>query len=704
MSSVNDQKRLEVEAARQLILQNQASGNKINYGSMAPNQINNALQQQMQQPTVQQTTMQSAPSQQLIGQTKSASEIQAMRDAITKNQQQSSVPTGTNTGYDVSTGQWRDAVTKQSSDTTNMDPMIAQVKQAFSQAEVNGDIAGMVQAAQQADQRRMQLGQPAINQALIQRLQQQSGNTGGIPPIQQSGQPQSQQTPPVSYDQNGVPLLNMPQYGQFQSPYQDQIKQMLDQIANTPAYESPYAGILQSMINKISTREFDYNADSDPEFQRDSRILSQAIMEQMNARGILNSSITADSVSQTIKDLMVDYSGRAYQRFMDEGQQLLQQANFIMGVDEYGYNRYQGEKTQQMKMLDFMMGLDDREYSLYKDARDMDYQMRKDQYESSMNQYNVKQRQIETAWNKVRELGYVDNETSIILGVEPGTLSRDARIAEENRIASIQQSKIEAQSKLDDLEMKHAMAVDMELLKQQHSAQLQSQKTAEAAQLEQLKASLRAPTVEEIKNLSPSQIGTKEQVAAYNYIKQYALDESDGDASGALEVVLTMPELRDAIGGGLFNRLVSDLEQLSKVQGVDKDPKTNASALQLANYKEISQGLSSEFNSSSEALRYMDQIGKQTYIDLVGKELYDQLIKDVGGSYDYSNEDTMGAIYSAMMNSDNPLEWFKEEAGAMTGSELDKAAKWLKDYVKLIEGGEDSLEQIVSEIVGRNKK
>ena len=517
---------------------------------------------------------------------------------------------GANIAYDVNTGQWKNVTTGQMFATApaDLDPTIAMLKGYYADQEKRGNIQGMIWAAEQADLRRQELGLQPINTQLIQRLKQQLGTaqptTASTPTTQQpTGAFVPPQQPAVTYE-GGIPTLTQPQYQPYISPYEGQIKQILDQIASQPAYQSPYAAILNDMINKITTREFDYNPETDPEFQRDSRILSQAIMEEMNARGILSSTITVDRVQQAIKDLMVDYSSRAYQRYLDEGQQLLQQANFIMGIDERGYQRYQDEYTRKANMLNFLLNLDERQYNLYKDAMEADYEMRKDQYESALNIYKAQLQRIEDAWDRVNELGYVDNQASIILGIPAGTLSKEAREAKETREAALAEAQIEAQSKLDELDKKHKQALELEQVKYIYESALTQQKQE-----------YKTPTLTEIRNLTPSQLGTSEQVANYNKIKSETFKAANGDANAALQMIMTTEGIQEILGGPLYQKLIDDFQQLANVQKAITSQTTTSPVFKPDDYykiakemkeaKEIVGNVESRIYSDAEVIAYI---------------------------------------------------------------------------------------------------
>jgi hypothetical protein len=75
---------------------------------------------------------------------------------------------------------------------------------------------------------------------------------------------------------------------------------------------------------------------------------------------------------------------------------------------------------------DVVMSYDNQQFQYWKDAKDREFQ------EKEFN-FKKQQQELENAWKRVDELGYVDNKASTILGVKVGTLSGAAREAKEQR-------------------------------------------------------------------------------------------------------------------------------------------------------------------------------------------------------------------------------------------------------------------------------
>jgi hypothetical protein len=217
---------------------------------------------------------------------------------------------------------------------------------------------------------------------------------------------------------------NQGRIDQAQSSYEDWLK--------TP-YASQYAPMIQGLVQQILGRQFNYNPANDAQFQQASKELTRNVLETMNARGILNSTVTENQVQQGVADLMPQYQQIARQNFMNEGQLLMSQVDMLTGLDQTAYGRYQDEGTRLAGALDTVMKMDDNQYQKWKDAYEIRYQTERDKVNDALTKAETDRQKIKDAWDRTSELGYVDNESSIILGVPAGTLSKEAREAKTRR-------------------------------------------------------------------------------------------------------------------------------------------------------------------------------------------------------------------------------------------------------------------------------
>lgn len=187
-------------------------------------------------------------------------------------------------------------------------------------------------------------------------------------------------------------------------------------------YQSAYASTLNDVVNSILTARFSYNPEEDDLLQLATQYSTQSTFESMNARGILNSSMTGERVAKVISDLTYQYQQLAREDFEREFNRMLSIANLVMTMDNNAYNQW----------------VDNRNYQ---------YQLKQDEYQKQ-------QDKITRAWERVDQIGYVDNDASMILGLPVGTLSKEARQRIEAKQDEIElyEKKLAMQQK-SDMEM-----------------------------------------------------------------------------------------------------------------------------------------------------------------------------------------------------------------------------------------------------------
>lgn len=173
-------------------------------------------------------------------------------------------------------------------------------------------------------------------------------------------------------------------------------------------YKSTYDSVISGIVNELLTTRFTYDPSDDEALLKAQQYATNSIYESMNAKGILDSTMTAQIVAKTANELVPIYEKMAKEDFYNNLERLQSMANFVMNLEETQYSRW---LTQVQVKLDY-------------------YEAQKDE--------------IAYQWDRVNQLGYVDNEASIILGVAPGTMSPSMReaIEEAERQANEQYNKL----------------------------------------------------------------------------------------------------------------------------------------------------------------------------------------------------------------------------------------------------------------------
>ena len=262
--------------------------------------------------------------------------------------------------------------------------------------------------------------------------------------VQQVPQEQYNVPTPVEYQQPQTSMQNanvQSVYNNYQSQYRNSV-QFPDidiPIDNANSLEgqfkSSYSDALNQLVSSVikSYASYNYDPNSDELLKQATKYTTQNTYESMNARGILNSSLTAERVTQVVGELIPQYEKMAREEFEASMSRLINVANLLGNMS-------------------------DREFAYWQDARDQKWKEEERDYQRKLDA-------LETAWKRVDELGYVDNDAAIVLGVQAGTLSKDAREAKETYERQIEewnrQHEIEKQTEKELLQLKQQLEKDM---------------------------------------------------------------------------------------------------------------------------------------------------------------------------------------------------------------------------------------------------
>ncbi len=189
--------------------------------------------------------------------------------------------------------------------------------------------------------------------------------------------------------------------------YQETLDNASNYLANIE-YKSVYDTTINDIINELLTSRFTYDPSDDKALLKAQQYATNSIYESMNAKGILDSTMTAQIVTNTVNELIPVYEKMSKEEFYNNIERLQSMANLVINLDDRQYQRWQ------------------------------------DNVQNKLDYYSAKKDEINYQWDRVNKLGYVDNEASIVLGVAPGTMSPSMREA-------IQEAEQEAQSQYNKL-------------------------------------------------------------------------------------------------------------------------------------------------------------------------------------------------------------------------------------------------------------
>lgn len=189
--------------------------------------------------------------------------------------------------------------------------------------------------------------------------------------------------------------------------YQETLDNASNYLANIE-YKSVYDTTINDIVNELLTSRFTYDPSDDKALLKAQQYATNSIYESMNAKGILDSTMTAQIVTNTVNELIPVYEKMSKEEFYNNIERLQSMANLVINLDDRQYQRWQ------------------------------------DNVQNKLDYYSAKKDEINYQWDRVNKLGYVDNEASIVLGVAPGTMSPSMREA-------IQEAEQEAQSQYNKL-------------------------------------------------------------------------------------------------------------------------------------------------------------------------------------------------------------------------------------------------------------
>ena len=306
--------------------------------------------------------------------------------------------------------------------------------------QVSNNPVNQVQTEQTTPVQNTQAGQnnSAINpitipiqiQPQIASATPEQSNTTSVQTLQANNTQQANAAPtPQTYNANNT-NNNVVDFNQIYSSYQSQYgnnnqttnntstsgikKTSLGTTIVTPTtanlnsvqgqYQSAYSDTINSLISEMLTQVqngFQYNPANDTALQMATEYAANSTLQSLAGSGVLNSSATAERVARVVSELIPQYEQLAYTRWSDGLSRLADTAQLVMQYDS-------------------------QQFEYWKDAKDREFQNKQFEYQKAQNE-------LENAWKRVDELGYVDNEASAILGIPVGTLSGEARLAKEER-------------------------------------------------------------------------------------------------------------------------------------------------------------------------------------------------------------------------------------------------------------------------------
>lgn len=185
-------------------------------------------------------------------------------------------------------------------------------------------------------------------------------------------------------------------------------------------YQSPLSQEVISTIRAAYGNPFQYDPNADQALRQAQTFAERQIMEQLNARGILSSTITRDQLGSLYAELLPKYESIAFERYNQNVDSLLKQANFMMQLSQDDYERYKDFVVQSINGIDEVsrntVQTAKNNIDAINDSLKNKLQAQKDAAELELKKYN-------SALDRLDKLGYADSTTAAILGIPVNTPS-----------------------------------------------------------------------------------------------------------------------------------------------------------------------------------------------------------------------------------------------------------------------------------------
>lgn len=270
-------------------------------------------------------------------------------------------------------------------------------------------------------------------QALVKQTidETQGTNQTQTTPTQQPQTVETQPTPGTAdltqisqTNKDTVKTTNM-QTGEYKSPYQAEQDALLGELQNAeiPQYTDQTKNYINSVFN-LNQQPKTYDAENDPLVKLAREQVQKSVMDMANKRGFAYGSYESDIVRQQMDKLSGQFEQIAYDQNADFLNRQIGLANTMMKWEKMQFDRKKNAIELLRTKLDFFNTLDNREFQIFKVMLDQRNMQRQLGLKEKRIEFQVKQQNIENALTRLDNLGYVDNESSIVLGFPVGTKAK----------------------------------------------------------------------------------------------------------------------------------------------------------------------------------------------------------------------------------------------------------------------------------------
>lgn len=235
-----------------------------------------------------------------------------------------------------------------------------------------------------------------------------------------------QQTAPATY---GYTSGGQSQYdaGSNQA-YQNAMAALEQAKQSMPTYSSSYDQQIMDLYNQITNRpSFNYNMNEDALYQQYKDMYTQqgkmAMMDTMGQAAALTGGYGSSygqnvgqqayqGYLQQLNDIVPELHGQAYNRYAQEGQDLLNQYSMLGDLRNEEYSRYQDALSQYWQNLNYLQGQADdaysRGYNEWYNQQQLDYQKERDAIADKQwqTEYDENKRRYDQEWAQSQSRSY----------------------------------------------------------------------------------------------------------------------------------------------------------------------------------------------------------------------------------------------------------------------------------------------------------
>ncbi len=215
----------------------------------------------------------------------------------------------------------------------------------------------------------------------------------------------------------------------------------------TPDVSAILASVPQATTNTYGIapepEQFAWNQDEDASFQRHMKQGSASIMQEMVNRGIVNSTTTTSQLASLLGQAAPEFEQAAYARWSNEQQRALQRAQFLAGLDQTAFAQDQALQDNAFQLSSYLGQLNDDDYAKYKSSLAATQAKRAADLKAVQDYYAAQKSALDSTVARVNQLGYVDNEAALVLGISVGTPAAQVNAAITNKQRELQNLEIQ---------------------------------------------------------------------------------------------------------------------------------------------------------------------------------------------------------------------------------------------------------------------